>query len=434
MNISVFGLGYVGCVSLGCLAQNNHHVIGVDKIKNKVDLINSGKPTIIEKNIEKIISEQLKKKNISATTDYIKAIEATEVSLISVGTPSTSEGHLNLEYVFKTAEEIGLGLKNKKEFHIIAIRSTVMPGTNAKVATLIANISRKTLNKDFAVVSNPEFLREGNAVKDFFYPPVTVLGCENKKGIEKMKEVYSKIDGPIEEVDVRVAEIIKYVNNTFHALKITFANEVGNICKALNIDSHQVMELFVKDKKLNLSPYYLKPGFAYGGACLPKDLKGLKTLAHDSYVQSPVIEAIEQSNINQKNILIDLISKTGFKKIGILGLSFKAGTDDLRFSPIVEVAELLLGKGYELKIYDKNVRASQLTGTNKNFIEQHIPHLTDLIFDDVDKAIEDSDLIIISHNLKEFDGIIQKYPKKRFIDLVRITKQTTAENYEGICW
>lgn len=434
MNISVFGLGYVGCVSLGCLAQNNHHVIGVDKIKNKVDLINSGKPTIIEKNIDRIISEQFKKNNISATTDYIKAIEATDVSLISVGTPSTSEGHLNLEYVFKTAEEIGLGLKNKKEFHTIAIRSTVMPGTNAKVATLIANISRKTLNKDFAVVSNPEFLREGNAVRDFFYPPITVLGCENKKGIEKMKEVYSKIDAPIEEVDVRVAEIIKFVNNTFHTLKITFANEVGNICKALNIDSHQVMELFVKDKKLNLSPYYLKPGFAYGGACLPKDLKGLKTLAHDSYVQSPVIEAIEQSNINQKNIVIDLISKTGFKKIGILGLSFKAGTDDLRFSPIVEVAELLLGKGYELKIYDKNVRASQLTGTNKNFIEQHIPHLTDLIFDDVDKAIEDSDLIIISHNLKEFDGIIQKYPKKRFIDLVRITKQTTAENYEGICW
>lgn len=434
MNISIFGLGYVGCVSLGCLAQNGHKLIGVDKVETKVNLINNGKPTIIEKDIDDIIAEQYKKGTISATTNYLNAVSESDVSIICVGTPSTPEGHLNLDYVFKTAVEIGKALKNKRGFFTIAIRSTVILGTNEKVSKIIAEYSDKINNEDFAVVSNPEFLREGSAVKDFLNPPVTVLGSESEKGIKVMQDLYKDINAPVRKVDVKVAEMIKYVNNSFHALKIVFANEVGNICKALNIDSHQLMNLFVMDTKLNLSPYYLKPGFAYGGSCLSKDLKGLKTLAHDNYIKSPVLEAIEESNNNQKKIAIDLITNSGYKKIGILGLSFKAGTDDLRYSPIVEVAEYLLGKGYKLKIYDKNVRASRLTGTNRDFIEKHIPHLADLISDNLHKVIQNSGLIVITHKLDEFKGIIEKYPDKKFFDLVRIIDQKTFINYNGISW
>ena len=249
-----------------------------------------------------------------------------------------------------------------------------------------------------------------------------------------MEELYKDINAPIKKVEIKEAEIIKYVNNAFHALKITFANEVGNICKKLEIDSHRVMELFGMDDKLNISTYYFKPGFAYGGSCLPKDLKGLKTLAHDYYIKSPVLDSIEESNSYQKRIAIEIISTHATKNVGILGLSFKEGTDDLRYSPIVEVAEHLLGKGYHLKIYDKNVKTSSLTGTNKDYIDSHIPHLAELISDDLDKVLNDAELVIITHKLPELEGIISKFPNKKFIDLVRLIDNKTQGNYEGICW
>ena len=433
MNISIFGLGYVGCVSLGCLAQNGHKVIGVDVSALKVNLINSGKPTIIEKDIDSIIEEQFAKDRISATTDYQKAINDSEISIICVGTPSTKEGHLNLQYIYNVASQIGSAIKDKTEFHTVVVRSTVLPGTNQRIGEIIEKESNKKRNIDFGVVSNPEFLREGTAVMDYYNPAITVLGSDCDYSLKVMSEVYEKINAPIEKVSIKEAEIIKYVNNTFHALKISFANEVGNICKELNIDSRNVMRLFCKDDQLNISPYYFKPGFAYGGSCLPKDLKGLRTLSHDNYITSPILESIENSNNNQKRIAINLIESQQLKKIGILGLSFKAGTDDLRYSPIVEVAEYFLGKGYELKIFDKNVSLSKLSGTNKEYIDHHIPHLSELLFDNIDKVIEDSELLIITHKIDGINDLIKAHKEKKFIDLIGVGEHT-MKNYEGICW
>lgn len=323
MNISIFGLGYVGCVSTGCLAQNGHRVIGVDVIDFKVDLVNNGRPTIIEKDIDKILYEQWKNGRISATKDYVQAVMYTEVSMICVKTPSTNNGHLDLSYVYNTSKQIGEGLRKKDGYHVIVIRSTVLPGTNQKVGEIVEKISGKRRNTNFAIVSNPEFLREGSAVEDYNNPAITLLASDNLEAIQIMKDVYKDINAPIEETEIEVAEIIKFVNNSFHALKISFANEVGNICKKMNIDSHKVMSLFCKDTSLNISPYYFKSGFAYGGSCLPKDLKSLVTLSHDLYLNSAILEAIVMSNENQKKIALDMIVSKGKKKIGILGLSFK---------------------------------------------------------------------------------------------------------------
>ena len=368
MKISFFGLGYVGCVGAACCAKLGHHVIGVDVSQNKVDLINQGRPTIIEAEIVDLIRDGHDQGLIEATTDVHYAVHNSEISFIVVGTPSTREGHLNLNYIFNVARQIGEALRDKDDFQIIAIRSTVLPGTNQKVGKIIEEASGKEREKAFTVVSNPEFLREGTAVHDYLNPPLTLIGTDSPLAEEKFHELYKDIPGEFISTDIKVAEMMKYVNNTWHALKIVFANEVGNICKAMDIDSHQVMEIFCKDTQLNISPYYMKPGFAYGGSCLPKDSKALRTLAHDLYVDVPVINAIDPSNEIQKRIAAEIIESKGHRKIGILGLSFKAGTDDLRNSPIVDVAETLFGKGYDIQIYDKNVRISQLTGTNADFI------------------------------------------------------------------
>jgi GDP-mannose 6-dehydrogenase len=433
MRISIFGLGYVGCVSAGCLAQKGHDIIGIDVSPDKVNAINQGKQTVIEKGLDQLIEEGFRTGKISATMNYIKAIEETEISIIAVGTPSSATGHLNLEYIYKVAKEIGEGIKNKSGFHIVSIRSTVMPGTNKLVGEIIENCSGKNRNIDFAVVSNPEFLREGSAIQDYFNPPVTVLGSDNDFAIQKFTELYRDINAPVKIVDIKVAEIIKYVNNSFHALKITFANEIGNICKNLGIDSHEVMDLFIMDKQLNISPYYLKPGFAYGGSCLPKDLKGLKTIAHDLYMHSPLLESIEESNRIHKKLAAELIEKHIAKDIGILGLSFKDGTDDLRNSPIVEIVEYLIGKGYHVNIYDKYVSISKLTGTNKDFIDKHIPHLYNLISDDLEEVIRKSSTIVITYKTDGIEEFIEKYAEKTFIDFARITNKQYS-NYEGICW
>lgn len=353
MNISFFGLGYVGCVGMGCLAQNGHKVIGVDISPEKIKNINEGIPTIVEVGIGEIIKEQHLQGRISATHDYMEAVKESDISFVCVGTPSTNKGHLDLSYIYQTAKEIGEALKEKNGFHVIVIRSTVFPGTNKKVSEIIEGISGKTRNVHFAVVSNPEFLREGTAVKDYMNPPLTVIGTDCEKARDIMTELYAPMAAPLEIVPIEVAEMIKYVNNSYHALKVVFANEIGRICKSCGIDSHEVMRIFCMDKQLNISPYYFKPGFAYGGSCLPKDLKALKTMAHDLYVEAPVLNAIENSNQYHIENTIEWIQTIGYKKIGVLGLSFKAGTDDMRNSPIINVIETLHGKGYEIKIYDK---------------------------------------------------------------------------------
>lgn len=434
MNISIFGLGYVGCVSLGCLANNGHNLIGVDINLNKIKLINQGRPTIIEKDIDELIEKNWKAGRIVATDDYQRAINETSISIICVGTPSTANGHLSLEAIYKTAEQIGESLKGKKDFHVIVIRSTVLPGTNHKISEIIEGHSGKERNKEFAVVSNPEFLREGTSVSDYYHPPVIVIGTDSPKAAQVTRQMYQDIDAPIEETGIQAAELIKYVNNSFHALKISFANEVGNICKQLEIDSHQLMRLFCMDTQLNISPYYLKPGFAYGGSCLPKDLKALKTIAHDFYLTSPVLNSINASNENQKKALFDMIMKKRVKHVGLLGLSFKKGTDDLRYSPMVDIAERLLGKGISISIYDKNINVSKLTGTNKQYIDEHISHLSELISGDLARVVGSSELIVIAHNEPEFEGIHTRYPEKSFIDLVKIGEDLSNGNYEGICW
>jgi GDP-mannose 6-dehydrogenase len=434
MNISIFGLGYVGCVSLACLAENGHSVIGVDVMAYKNDLINSGKATIIEKDIDVLIENNWKAGRISSTQDFQEAVKKTEISIICVGTPSDINGHLNLNAIYETAAQIGKALRNKDDFHIAVIRSTVLPGTNEKVGQIIAENSGKERNKKFAIISNPEFLREGSAVKDYYNPPLTVIGTDNDYASKQMVKMYQGINAPIEETSIDIAELIKYVNNSFHALKVSFANEVGNVCKKMNIDSHRLMNLFCMDDKLNLSPYYLRPGFAFGGSCLPKDLKAFNTMAHDFYLETPVLSSILESNQNQKNQGLKLVLEQNTKKIGILGLSFKKGTDDLRYSPVVELAENLLGKGCSIIIYDKNVNVSKLSGTNKVYIDKHIPHLSDLITDDLEKVIENSETIIISHDEPEFKDVNKKYPNKHFIDLVKIKDVQKTGNYEGICW
>ncbi len=435
MKISIFGMGYVGCVGAACCAKLGHHVTGVDISPHKVELINQGRPTIIEKDIEELVKCAQASGRLEATCDVSYAVENSEISFIAVGTPSSKEGHLNLTYIYKVAQQIGKALKNKNGFHIVAIRSTVLPGTNEKIGRMIEEASGKKRNRDFAVVSNPEFLREGTAVRDYLNPPLTLVGADNETAVEKMRALYQDIPGEFIATDIRVAEMMKYINNTYHALKIVFGNEVGNICKALDVDSHKVMEIFCKDRQLNISPYYFKPGFAYGGSCLPKDSRALRTLARDYYVDVPVINAIEESNEIQKKNAVNIIMEKGRRKIGILGLSFKAGTDDLRCSPIVDVVEVLLGKGFELRIYDKNVKLSEITGTNKDFIMAKIPHLQHFVYDDLDKVATESDVLVVTNREAEFVGLLEKYPGKIIVDLVRAWEKVDyAGNYEGISW
>ena len=436
MNISIFGLGYVGCVSIGCLAKNGHHVIGVDVSQIKVDQINAGKATIIEKDIDHIIADQRAKGNIEATTDSKEAILKTDISIVAVGTPSSDKGHLNLDFIFKVAEIAGLGIKEKNDFHIIAIRSTIMPGTCDKFATIVEEVSGKKRNINFAIVDNPEFLREGTAVEDYYNPPLTLIGSDNNEAAETVASLYRQLPGEVIITDLKIAEIMKYVNNTFHALKISFGNEIGNICSEMGIDSHKVMEIFCKDKQLNISPYYFKPGFAFGGSCLPKDLKGLQTLAHDLYVNVPVIDSINKSNELQISRAVEIIQHTKKKRIGFLGLSFKAGTDDLRNSPAVAVVETLLGKGYSVKIYDKNIHISNLTGTNKVYIDFHIPHLSKLMVSDINDLTKDVDVIVINNKEQEYLDIIENTTGQvTIVDMVRLPESIrNKNNYLGINW
>ena len=432
-NISIFGLGYVGCVGMGCLAKQGNVMVGVDVSDEKVNRINNGKATIVENDIDALIADGFQNKRIRATKDYKEAVLNTDISFICVGTPSSDNGHLNLEYIYQTAREIGEAIKEKSNFHIVVIRSTVFPGTNEKVSNLIEQVSEKKCNIDFAVVSNPEFLREGTAVSDYFKPPLTVLGSTCPRAIETMQALYANTGAPIEIVSIEVAEMIKYVNNSYHALKVVFANEVGTICKQLNIDSHEVMRIFCMDTQLNISPYYFKPGFAYGGSCLPKDLKGLKTLAHDLYVETPVLNVIEDSNNKHIQSVINLIEKTGKRKIGILGLSFKAGTDDMRNSPIVNVIEALYGKGYEIRIFDRNVSLSRLIGKNKSVITEKLPHLDNMLLDDLSDLGTWADVLVISNKDKIFKTMSIK-PGQEVIDLVRIEELEQYDNYSGLCW
>jgi len=436
MDITIFGLGYVGCVGLGCLAEQGHKLIGVDTDKAKVDLINNGKATIVEKDIDELIKRNYKDERIAATTNSFEAVNNSEVAIICVGTPNDENGHLDMTYIYRVAKEIGEALKEKDEFYTVAIRSTVMPGTNKKVAEIIQKHSNKINEKDFAVVSNPEFLREGSAVADFFNPPYTILSSESEKGLEKMEMVYQSLNTEVIIAPIGSAELIKFVNNSFHGLKVVFANEVGRICKSLGVDSINLMDLFTKDEILNISPYYFKPGFAYGGSCLPKDLKALNSIAHDKYINLPVLSSIEESNQVHIDYVLNLLISKNKKKIGFYGISFKAGTDDLRFSPALETVERLLGKGYDVKIYDKNVNLSRLMGKNKEYIYNKLPHINNLLMEDLKEFINSAEILVVVNKDNDIEELLSAdLSNIQIIDLVRIIEENTiVTNYEGICW
>lgn len=438
MDISVFGLGYVGCVSAVCLAQKGHDVIGIDIDQNKVDIINSGRSPVVEKDIDEIIEKVVSTGKLKATMDSYRAINESQISMVCVGTPSNDNGSLDLSYVKRVSAEIGTCLREKDNYHVVVVRSTMLPGSvEGEMIPTLEKASGKEAGTDFGVCMNPEFLREGSSVYDFYNPPMIVIGEINERSGDVVEKIYANIKAPVVRTTIKVAEMIKYVNNAFHGLKVTFANEIGNICKKLGIDSHEIMKIFCMDTKLNLSPYYLKPGFAFGGSCIPKDLRALLYKGQREDLQLPLLQSILKSNENQVKRGIDLIMRTRKKNIGIFGFSFKAGTDDLRESPTVELIETLLGKGYKISIYDKNVSIAKIFGANKQFIEQEIPHISSLMRSSMEEVLEKSEVLVIGNGSEEFRKIPELTRENQvIIDLVRIVddKNEIKSEYHGICW
>src|SRR3954469_16426333 len=421
VRVSVFGLGYVGCVSAASFAGDGHDVVGVDVNADKVASINAGCSPIVEPGLEDLLGECASQGRLRATTDTADAINNTDVSLLCVGTPSRKNGSLDLQYLQRVSEEVGRALRGKNTYHVVVVRSTVLPGTTHEVVIPALERGSGTKYGDgFGVSVNPEFLREGTALKDFRKPPLTLVGHNHAADASGTIALYQSIDAPLISTNIRVAEMMKYTSNTWHAVKVVFANEIGNLCKKLDIDSHEVMDIFCRDEKLNLSPYYLKPGFAFGGSCLPKDVRALQYRAKELDVELPVISQILPSNKAQVQNALDQVLDTGKKKVGLLGFSFKAGTDDLRESPSVILAEALLGKGVSLKIFDKNVSMAKLVGANKEYIVGQIPHLSSLLCNTIDEVIQGSDVIVVANNAPEFaEAVVGCRPDQIVIDLVR---------------
>jgi len=437
MKVSVFGLGYVGCVSAACLANGGVQVIGVDINEAKVDTINSGRSPIVEPGIEHLISAAVRQGTLSATTDPVKAVSESDISFVCVGTPGKPNGSLDLTYVKRACQQIGSALEGVAKYHIVAVRSTLLPGlTEEVVVPRLEVYSGKREGLDFGVAVNPEFLREGTAIYDFNTPPFTLVGARNEDAIGPLQKLYGKVKAPFIAGNVKEIESVKYACNSFHALKVTFANELGNILKQLGVDSHRVMEIFCKDNKLNLSPYYLKPGFAFGGSCLPKDLRALIYKARELDVDVPVLNAIMSSNRLQVERAVDLVLETGRKSVGVLGLSFKPGTDDLRESPMVSVIETLIGKGLNLAIYDREVEVAKIFGANKDYLERVIPHISRLMKTSMDAVVEQSEVIVIGKQQEEFLALSDKLNNGRIVvDLVRLFNGVNdKKSYEGICW
>jgi GDP-mannose 6-dehydrogenase len=437
LRISIFGLGYVGTVSAACISFEGNEVLGVDNVQTKVDLINKRRSPIIEADIAEIISSMVQCGRLRATTDTRQAIRDTELSFICVGTPSQINGNLDLKYIRRISEEIGNALKEKNEPHVVVVRSTVLPGTMRKVIIpTLEEFSGKKAGTDFGVCFNPEFLREGSAVKDFQFPPKTVIGEFDKESGNVLAALYKKIEAPLIRTELEIAEMIKYVDNCWHALKVGFANEIGNLCKSFDIDSHVVMDIFCQDKKLNIAPAYLTPGFAFGGSCLPKDLRALtyQAKAHDLHL--PILQSILPSNEIQISRGLQTILAKGHKRIGILGFSFKGGTDDLRESPLIEIIERLIGKGNDLRIYDKNVKIARLVGANRDFILNHIPHISHLMVDSIDAVLDHAQTVVIGNRDSDFINISQRMREdQHLVDFVRIIdRRSNNGNYEGICW
>ncbi len=438
MKVSVFGLGYVGSVSAASFAADGHTVVGVDVNTDKVSSLNEGRSPIVEKGLDELIRSAAANGSLRATTSTDEAVHATDLSLLCVGTPSRKNGSLDLSFLERVCEQIGSALKTKDDYHVVVVRSTVLPGTTHDVVIpTIEKASGKKYGTGFGVTVNPEFLREGTAIHDFRNPPLTLVGHNYKSDAAPTEALYATVQAPLVTTSIRTAEMMKYASNTWHALKVCFANEIGNLCRRMQIDSHEVMDIFCRDEKLNLSSYYMKPGFAFGGSCLPKDVRALQYRAKEVDLEMPVIQSILGSNQLQIQHALEQILDSGKKRIGLLGFSFKAGTDDLRESPIVILAEALLGKGYELRIYDRNVSLARLVGANKEYINRQIPHLSSLLCDTIDEVLERSDVIVVGNAAPEFsDALRRTVPDQVIVDLVRVKldRSEIPAQYQGICW
>jgi GDP-mannose 6-dehydrogenase len=437
MKLSIFGLGYVGCVSAACFSREGNEVIGVDVNPLKVEIINGGRSPIVEPGIEDLISEAVGAGRLRATTDATEAVLESDVSLVCIGTPGNHNGSLNLAHIKRACQQIGEAISSKGRYHIVAMRSTMLPGTiEQTVIPTLEVYSGKRAGRDFGVAVNPEFLREGTSIYDFDNPPFTLIGADDEETSGVLGRLYAHVKAPLITVRVKEAEMVKYACNAFHAVKVTFANEIGNICKALGVDSHKVMEVFCQDTKLNLSPYYLKPGFAFGGSCLPKDLRAITYKAREVDVEAPLLNSVLVSNRQQVERAVEAVLRTGRKSVGVLGLSFKSGTDDLRESPMVTLIETLIGKGFKLAIYDKDVELARLFGANKEYIEREIPHISQLMRSDLDEVVSASEVIIIGKKENEFRALADKMNNGRvIIDLVRLFEVSdNRKQYNGLCW
>jgi GDP-mannose 6-dehydrogenase len=437
MKISIFGMGYVGAVSAACIAKDGHEVVGVDVDRKKLDFIAQGSSPVVEKGLEDLIKDSVDSKRLTVSSSVTEAVRNTQMSFVCVGTPSATNGQLDLTYVKRVSEQIGLVLREKSEPHLIVVRSTALPGTmNGTVIPILENASGKRAGQHFGVCYNPEFLREGTAVFDFYNPPKTLIGQMDDSSGDLLAALYEKLPAPIIRTELQIAEMCKYVDNTWHALKVTFSNEIGNICKLLGLDSHKVMEIFCQDTKLNISSKYLKPGFAFGGSCLPKDVRALTHKARMMSLELPILYSILRSNEMQIARAVQIVTKLAHRRVGILGLSFKAGTDDLRESPMVELVERLLGKGYDMRIYDNNVKMASLFGTNRDYILNHIPHISALLVDSLDEVLKHAKTVIIGNRTEEFFDISEKLSHDQVVvDLVHaINNEGRIGLYEGLCW
>jgi GDP-mannose 6-dehydrogenase len=433
MRISVFGLGYVGTVCAACLADQGHDVIGVDKSESKVELIRLGRSPIVERDIDDFVARSVSSRRLTATLDATEAVASTEISFVCVGTPSRSNGALDLSGVDTVATEIGRAIRIKAEPHTVVVRSTVVPGTTREVvATRIAEAAG---NVAFSVAFNPEFLREGSAVADFNAPAKTVIGAFDDETAETVGSLYRNLPGPKITTDVEIAELVKYVDNSWHALKVAFANEIGVIAKTLGIDSHDVMDVFVQDKRLNISPAYLRPGFAFGGSCLPKDLRALTYLARKHDLNLPVLNHILESNQMLVDRGVDWILRNSGKRIAFLGISFKSGTDDVRESSFVELVERLIGKGREVRIFDPNVKIAQLIGANRSYLMQVIPHIANLVVPDIVDAVRWAETIVTTVTAPVYEaGMAEIRPDQTVLDFARFSSAGSDPRREGFLW
>ncbi|PXY32095.1 nucleotide sugar dehydrogenase [Prauserella muralis] len=438
MKISVFGLGYVGCVSAACLASQGHEVVGVDVNPVKVDLVRAGKAPVVEERIGELTAEVVASGALRASGDSAAAVTETEVSLVCVGTPSAANGSLSTAYLERVTEEIGAAIATHPGRHTVVFRSTMLPGTCLELLVpILEKASGRTAGADFGVAVNPEFLREGSSVRDFFAPPKTVIGEIDAASGDVVAALYEGLPGEVFRVPIPVAEMTKYADNAFHGLKIGFANELGAICRALGLDSHRVMDVFLADRKLNISPAYLRPGFAFGGSCLPKDLRGLVYAAHRADVSVPILSHVLTSNEEHLRRAFDLVARTGRRRVGLFGLSFKPGTDDLRESPLVELAERLLGKGYDLRIYDANVSLSRLMGANREYIESRLPHLGQLLAGSVEEVLAHAEVCLVGSTDPAVLGALPHGGDRVLIDLVRMPDadvRRAEEGYVGLAW